>query len=189
MYHSTTAGSLLAIYSKGFLLKKPPKQQQNCPPKSKTMWNPKILSMLYKQPSPPLKKKKLHITLKQSYKHPLLFRTWTNYNKAVFFFHYKDFRTKTWVIFFNSHRSVKVFIIYRLQGNVVVTKIVPDEGDQIKSTLVEWSDQRGLSLILTTGGTGFSPRDVTPEVEQDIHNYLTLSSFLVIWSLGCLNFS
>lgn len=119
---------------------------------------------------PPLQKKKLHITLKQSYKHPLLFRTWTNYNNN---FHYKDFHTKTWVILFNSHRSVKVFLISRLQGNVVVTKIVPDEGDQIKSTLVEWSDQRGLSLILTTGGTGFSPRDVTPEVQQDIHNYLT----------------
>uniref|UniRef100_A0A8W8IE29 molybdopterin molybdotransferase n=1 Tax=Magallana gigas TaxID=29159 RepID=A0A8W8IE29_MAGGI len=55
-----------------------------------------------------------------------------------------------------------------LQGNVVVTKIVPDEGDQIKSTLVEWSDQRGLSLILTTGGTGFSPRDVTPEATKAV---------------------
>lgn len=70
---------------------------------------------------------------------------------------------------------------------MVVTKIVPDEGEQIRSTLVEWSDHRGLCLILTTGGTGFSPRDVTPEVQQDMHNYMTLSSNQIIEILSHFN--
>ncbi|XP_056022350.1 gephyrin-like isoform X2 [Ostrea edulis] len=55
-----------------------------------------------------------------------------------------------------------------IPGVVVVTKIVPDEEDQIRSTLVEWSDIRKLDVLLTTGGTGFSPRDVTPEATKSI---------------------
>ncbi len=42
-------------------------------------------------------------------------------------------------------------------------EIVPDEKEQITQTLTRWSDLLGLDLILTTGGTGVSPRDVTPE--------------------------
>lgn len=41
--------------------------------------------------------------------------------------------------------------------------IVPDERELIERKLREWSDDCGLDLILTTGGTGLSPRDVTPE--------------------------
>lgn len=41
--------------------------------------------------------------------------------------------------------------------------VVPDEADRITSTLVEWCDALGLDLVVTTGGTGFAPRDVTPE--------------------------
>ena len=41
--------------------------------------------------------------------------------------------------------------------------IVPDEKDVIISNLKRMADQLGVDLILTTGGTGFSPRDVTPE--------------------------
>ena len=41
--------------------------------------------------------------------------------------------------------------------------IVPDETDTITATLREWSDEQHLNLILTTGGTGLAPRDVTPE--------------------------
>ncbi|XP_061168591.1 uncharacterized protein LOC133177663 isoform X1 [Saccostrea echinata] len=55
-----------------------------------------------------------------------------------------------------------------IPGRVMVTKIVPDEEEQIKSTLVEWSDKRRMDLILTTGGTGFSPRDVTPEATKSV---------------------
>lgn len=41
--------------------------------------------------------------------------------------------------------------------------VVPDEGDQIAETLRTWADDDRLDLIVTTGGTGFAPRDVTPE--------------------------
>lgn len=46
--------------------------------------------------------------------------------------------------------------------------IVPDEFDQIKATLSKWSDSNSADLILTTGGTGFSPRDITPEATQAV---------------------
>lgn len=46
--------------------------------------------------------------------------------------------------------------------------IVPDDLDEIQDTLVEWSDNGDLDVILTTGGTGFSPRDVTPEATQAV---------------------
>lgn len=45
----------------------------------------------------------------------------------------------------------------------VHVRIIPDEFDMIVSTLVEWADTDVAELILTTGGTGVSPRDVTPE--------------------------
>lgn len=41
--------------------------------------------------------------------------------------------------------------------------IVPDERHMIQSELIKCSDEMGISLVVTTGGTGFSPRDVTPE--------------------------
>jgi molybdopterin adenylyltransferase len=46
--------------------------------------------------------------------------------------------------------------------------IVPDDLDLIKSKLVSWADQQGFDLILTTGGTGFAPRDVTPEATRAV---------------------
>ncbi|MBT9567244.1 MAG: molybdopterin adenylyltransferase [Thiobacillus sp.] len=44
-----------------------------------------------------------------------------------------------------------------------VTRLIPDEQALIESTLIELADTAGCSLILTTGGTGPAPRDVTPE--------------------------
>jgi molybdopterin adenylyltransferase len=41
--------------------------------------------------------------------------------------------------------------------------IVPDEFDMIENALIELADERDTALIVTTGGTGFSPRDITPE--------------------------
>lgn len=50
-----------------------------------------------------------------------------------------------------------------LDANVVKYEVVPDEGDIISAKLVDWVDKEGIDLILTTGGTGPSRRDVTPE--------------------------
>jgi molybdenum cofactor synthesis domain-containing protein len=47
-------------------------------------------------------------------------------------------------------------------------EIVPDEKPIIAARLKEWSDQIGLNLILTTGGTGFAARDVTPEATIEV---------------------
>jgi len=47
-------------------------------------------------------------------------------------------------------------------------KIIPDEPDKIKKMIIQYSDDMKLDLIMTTGGTGMSPRDVTPEVMNDI---------------------
>lgn len=51
---------------------------------------------------------------------------------------------------------------------VVYTSIIPDEAEQIKAEIVRCSDEIKASLILTTGGTGFSPRDVTPEATRAV---------------------
>lgn len=42
-------------------------------------------------------------------------------------------------------------------------EIIPDEAEIIRERLMAWSDEERLDLIVTTGGTGLSPRDVTPE--------------------------
>ncbi|XP_013870938.1 gephyrin b isoform X5 [Austrofundulus limnaeus] len=55
-----------------------------------------------------------------------------------------------------------------LGGMIAAYKIVPDEIDEIKETLVHWCDEKELNLILTTGGTGFAPRDVTPEATKEV---------------------
>ena len=48
-------------------------------------------------------------------------------------------------------------------GSVERYEVIPDDEETIVRTLVEWVDREGLDLILTTGGTGLTPRDVTPE--------------------------
>lgn len=51
--------------------------------------------------------------------------------------------------------------------------IVPDERDLISKELIRMSDESRYDLILTTGGTGFSPRDWTPEATLDVVHRLT----------------
>jgi len=51
---------------------------------------------------------------------------------------------------------------------VQTTAIIPDEIPSIVDTLVEWADRKKLDLIFTTGGTGLSPRDITPEATSRI---------------------
>ena len=54
------------------------------------------------------------------------------------------------------------------EGVVAITDVAPDERASISAKLVEWTDELKLDLILTTGGTGFAPRDVTPEATQAV---------------------
>lgn len=46
--------------------------------------------------------------------------------------------------------------------------IVPDELETVRDLLIAWADKGDLGVILTTGGTGFSPRDVTPEATEAV---------------------
>ncbi|XP_029675933.1 gephyrin [Formica exsecta] len=55
-----------------------------------------------------------------------------------------------------------------LKGEVSCTTIVPDEEALIMKYLIDWSDGNKANVILTTGGTGFSKRDVTPEATKKI---------------------
>ena len=52
-------------------------------------------------------------------------------------------------------------------------EVVPDELDVIRSQLLTWADSRTLDVILTSGGTGFAPRDVTPEATRAVIERLT----------------
>lgn len=51
---------------------------------------------------------------------------------------------------------------------VVYTNIIPDEMDEIKAELIRCADEKQIALVLTTGGTGFSPRDITPEATLQV---------------------
>jgi len=50
-----------------------------------------------------------------------------------------------------------------LDAHIARYEIVPDEKEIISQTLTHWADEGGIDLIVTTGGTGLSPRDVAPE--------------------------
>ena len=52
--------------------------------------------------------------------------------------------------------------------DVVYTAIIPDEREMIRAELTKCADEKGIALVLTTGGTGFSPRDITPEAAMDV---------------------
>jgi molybdenum cofactor synthesis domain-containing protein len=51
---------------------------------------------------------------------------------------------------------------------VAAQAIVPDDFTILRGTLSDWADAGGVDIILTTGGTGFAPRDVTPEATRSV---------------------
>lgn len=53
-------------------------------------------------------------------------------------------------------------------GEVQATAVVADEMELLAAKMRQYADEMGLDLILTTGGTGFSPRDVTPEATMAV---------------------
>jgi len=54
-------------------------------------------------------------------------------------------------------------ILSSLDVSIINYDIVPDEKELIAQELISWADENNLDVILTTGGTGLTPRDVTPE--------------------------
>jgi len=59
-------------------------------------------------------------------------------------------------------------MVEKMGWQVRAYKIVPDDPEEIRAALIEMSDYQGLDLVLTTGGTGFSPRDNTPEATRSV---------------------
>lgn len=55
-----------------------------------------------------------------------------------------------------------------LKAEVVAAEILPDERGQIATRLRHYADAGSANLIVTTGGTGLGPRDVTPEATRDV---------------------
>jgi molybdenum cofactor synthesis domain-containing protein len=58
--------------------------------------------------------------------------------------------------------------IQDMDCEVLYRAVVPDEKDKIAAKLREWCDINRVDLVLTTGGTGFAPRDVTPEATRTV---------------------
>ncbi|HEY49108.1 MAG TPA: molybdopterin adenylyltransferase [Dehalococcoidia bacterium] len=58
-------------------------------------------------------------------------------------------------------------IVSKIGASVVEYAIIPDERELISQKLTDWADKGGVDMIITTGGTGLSPRDVTPEATLD----------------------
>jgi molybdenum cofactor synthesis domain-containing protein len=59
-------------------------------------------------------------------------------------------------------------LIRNLPGEVVKYEVIPDELDIIKERLINYCDNLKVDLVLTNGGTGFTPRDFTPEATKEI---------------------
>lgn len=63
---------------------------------------------------------------------------------------------------------IRKFVVLRLNAEVAAQAILPDDLGLLQETLIQWCDELHLDLILTTGGTGFAPRDVTPEATRAV---------------------
>ena len=58
--------------------------------------------------------------------------------------------------------------VEKLGGTIAIAEILPDDRDLISAKLREYADRGDINLILTTGGTGFAPRDNTPEATRAV---------------------
>jgi molybdopterin adenylyltransferase len=67
-----------------------------------------------------------------------------------------------------SAQVIRELVEEELGGIIVDYRIVPDEQDEIMAALIEMTDYYQADLVLTTGGTGLAPRDLTPEATQRV---------------------
>ena len=68
---------------------------------------------------------------------------------------------------------VLVDLVHAEGWEVILSETIPDELELIRSRLILWADGSNMDVILTTGGTGFAPRDVTPEATRAVVERLT----------------
>lgn len=59
-------------------------------------------------------------------------------------------------------------LVKNLPGEVVKHEVIPDELDMIKEKLINYCDNLKVDLVLSTGGTGFTSRDLTPEATKEV---------------------
>ncbi|MCD1259548.1 molybdopterin adenylyltransferase [Paenibacillus athensensis] len=67
-----------------------------------------------------------------------------------------------------SAQVIRELVEEEIQGEIIEYRVVPDEMDEIMASLIEMTDYYQAELILTTGGTGLAPRDVTPEATLNV---------------------
>jgi molybdopterin adenylyltransferase len=67
-----------------------------------------------------------------------------------------------------SGAAIREFVTSKLGAEVAVEAVLPDEAAAIQAMLIDWCDRLKLDIVLTTGGTGFAPRDVTPEATRAV---------------------
>jgi molybdenum cofactor synthesis domain-containing protein len=65
-----------------------------------------------------------------------------------------------------------VEMVGKAGGQVVARTVLPDDRERLAAQLRAWADSGEVSLVLTTGGTGLGPRDVTPEATLDVADRL-----------------
>jgi molybdopterin adenylyltransferase len=70
-----------------------------------------------------------------------------------------------------SGAIVAALLRERLGLEDIRSEILPDEQAQIEETLRRWADAEAYDLVITTGGTGISPRDVTPDATLNVVRY------------------
>jgi molybdenum cofactor synthesis domain-containing protein len=67
-----------------------------------------------------------------------------------------------------SGEVIRTMVASLPEAQVSTSAIIPDERPLIEATLRTWCDEQRLNLVLTTGGTGLAPRDVTPEATRAV---------------------
>jgi molybdenum cofactor synthesis domain-containing protein len=63
---------------------------------------------------------------------------------------------------------IREVVTKKLEAEIALSQIVPDDMETIARTLLQWVEHHHLDLIFTSGGTGFAPRDVTPEATRQV---------------------
>ncbi len=67
-----------------------------------------------------------------------------------------------------SGEVIRAMVTAELDAEIVAYLVVPDEPPAIEEALRTWADRREADLVLTTGGTGLAPRDITPEATRAV---------------------